>query len=230
MTPGESTLELIDSALDNGAEHIVLLMRHSAREFAPDKHDLLNPLTDEGRELARSMGKSLPKSLLVRGYTSPAERCVETAELIMSGHNDGGGQVTRNRVIEALGVFYVLDQMKMFMAMQASGGLVPFLNKWFEGEVQHDILIPPEVAAGVIGRLAATKLAEAQTKERSGPQLDLLVSHDFTVYTLKAQLLGQDTTRYPDVHFLDGIAFFEREGKTYVQSHHEEAIELQIGT
>ena len=128
--------------------------------------------------------------------------------------------------MEALGVFYVLDQIKMFMAMQESGGLVPFLNRWFDGGIQHDILIPADLAAQVIGRLAATKL----TEKPPAPQLDLLVSHDFTVYTLKAQLLGQDTTRFPEVHFLDGIAFFARDGKTYVQSHHEDAIELNLGS
>ena len=222
MTPGDSTLTLINDVLASGAEHIVLLMRHSAREFAPDKHDLLNPLTDEGRNLARSLGEQLPKSLLVRGYSSPAERCVETADLIMAAHQEAGGEATRNRVVEALGVFYVLDQMKMYMSMQEAGGLVDFLNKWFEGHIQHDILMPPDLAARLVGRLAAAKL----TQRRDKPQLDLLVSHDFTVYTVKDRLLGQDTGRYPEVHFLDGIAFFERDGCTYIQSHHEDAIPL----
>ena len=84
MTPGETTVELIEQLTNEGVEHIVLLMRHSAREYASGKHDLLNPLTDEGRGLARDMGERLPKGLVVRGYTSPAERCVETAGLIMS--------------------------------------------------------------------------------------------------------------------------------------------------
>ena len=55
-----------------------------------------------------------------------------------------------------------------------------------------------------------------------------MVSHDFTVYLLKHQLLGQDSTRYPDVIYLDGIAFFQKDGKTWIQSHHEPAIELVI--
>ena len=74
MTPGETTVELVEQLTNEGVEHIVLLMRHSAREYAPGKHDLLNPLTDEGRDLARDMGKRLPTGLVVRGYTSPAER------------------------------------------------------------------------------------------------------------------------------------------------------------
>ncbi len=221
--PGESTLQLVDEVLNDGVEHLVLLIRHSAREFEPGRHDLLNPLTDEGRDLAQALGERLPKQFTVRGYSSPAERCIETADLVMAGHEKGGGEVTRNRVVEALGVFYVLDQMKMFMSMQAAGSMTDFLNSWFNGEVHDDILMPADITARIVGRLAKTKLSQ----KGDAPQLDLLVSHDFTLYTLKDRLLGQDTARFPDVHFLDGIAFFEKDGRTYVRSHHEEAIELE---
>ena len=63
MTPGDTTVQLIEQLTNEGVDNIVLLMRHSAREYAPGKHDLLNPLTDEGRDLARDMGKRLPKGL-----------------------------------------------------------------------------------------------------------------------------------------------------------------------
>lgn len=224
MTPGETTLELVEQLTNEGVDHIVLLMRHSAREYAPGKHDLLNPLTDEGRDFARELGKRLPKGLVLRGYTSPAERCVETAGLIMSGHEAAGGQILRNRIVEALGVFYVLDQIKMFMAMRDAGGIVNFLQRWFDGGIARDILMPAHLAARLVGGVAKEKLSQTG----KDPQLDLLVSHDFTLYTIKDQLLRQGTNRYPDVHYLDGVAFFNREGKTFIQSHHEPAIELDV--
>ncbi|MCB1693985.1 MAG: histidine phosphatase family protein [Pseudomonadales bacterium] len=222
--PGESTLALIESVLDTGAEHLVLLMRHSAREFATGKHDLLNPLTDEGRELARDMGARLPKSLLVRGYASPAERCVETAELILRGHADAGGKVTRHRAAEALGVFYILDQMKMFKAMQEAGGQVPLLERWFRGQVAEDIMIPPFMAARFVAGFAAAKLAERQ----SAPQLDVLVSHDMTLYTVKHQLLRQTAADHGDVNFLDGVVIYEVDGSRYIRSHHGDAVRLVL--
>ena len=224
MTPGENTLKLVNDLFNQGTEHIILLMRHSAREYEPGRHDLLNPLTEEGRMLAKDLGRRLPKSMIIRGYTSPAERCVDTAEQIMAGHKENGGQVMRNRVVEALGVFYVLDQMKMFMAMQAAGGLVGFQRQWFSGEVSPDILMPADLSANLIAGLAKEKLKEKLSEHR----LDLMVSHDFTLYLLKHQLLGQDSERYPDVIYLDGIAIFERDGRTYIQSHHETAVELKI--
>ena len=224
MTPGDTTIQLIEQLTNEGVDHIVLLMRHSAREYAPGKHDLLNPLTDEGRDLARDMGKRLPKGLVVRGYTSPAERCVETAGLVMSGHAAAGGQILRNRVVEALGVFYVLDQMKMFKSMNNAGGIVSFLQHWFDGGVARDIIMPAKLAARLVGGVAKEKLSQSG----DDPQLDILVSHDFTLYTIKDQLLKQDTNRYPNVHYLDGVAFFNRDGKTFIQSHHETAIELDV--
>jgi broad specificity phosphatase PhoE len=224
MTPGDTTVQLIEQLTNEGVDNIVLLMRHSAREYAPGKHDLLNPLTDEGRDLARDMGKRLPKGLVVRGYTSPAERCVETAGLVMSGHAAAGGQILRNRVVEALGVFYVLDQMKMFKSMNNAGGIVSFLQHWFDGGIARDIIMPADLAARLVGGVAKEKLSQSGDE----PQLDILVSHDFTLYTIKDQLLKQDTNRYPNVHYLDGVAFFNRDGKTFIQSHHETAIELDV--
>ena len=224
MKPGETTLQLINELVKEGVEHIVLLMRHSAREYVPGRHDLLNPLTDEGRDLARSLGGALPKLLKVRGYSSPPERCIETATLIKQAHEEGGGLTTRNRVVEGLGVFYVLDQMKMFMAMQEVGGMVNFQRDWFSGNVSPDILIPADASAQIIAKLALQKLKE----KPSHPQLDLMVSHDFTIYLLKDRLLGQNSTIYPDVIYLDGIAVFERDGKAFMQSHHEPAVELKL--
>ncbi len=212
---GDDTLDLVNSALDEGAEHIVLLMRHSAREFEPNRHDLANPLTEEGRTLSTRLGELLPKSLLLRGYASPAERCVDTANLILSGHQNKGGETTRTRPVEALGVFYILDQMRMFRFMESAGGLAPMLKAWFEKEIPQHVMIPGETAARLVFDFAADKLQQPL----NSPQLDILVSHDMTIYTVRDQLLGQATSDFP-VEFLDGLIIYERDGKRFLQSHH----------
>lgn len=223
--PGEVTLSLVEDVLASGAEHIVLLMRHSAREFATGKHDLLNPLTDEGRELARDMGAKLPKDLLLRGYSSPAERCVETADLILEGHANKGGEITRNRPAEALGVFYILDQMRMYKAMQAAGGQVPMLERWFKGEIGVDVMIPARLAAQLVAGFAAARLED----RRKSPQLDVLVSHDMTLYTLRDRLLDQTADDCGEVNFLDGLAIFRRGSDIMIQSHHGAPVVLPMG-
>ena len=63
--PGDATVRLLNDLFEGGVESAVVLMRHSAREFAPGRHDLANPLTEEGRELARRLGERLPDDLTV---------------------------------------------------------------------------------------------------------------------------------------------------------------------
>jgi broad specificity phosphatase PhoE len=210
---GDATLALIESTLSAGARHVAVLMRHSAREFAPGRHDLHNPLTDEGRALARRLGERLPKSLLVRGYASPADRCVETAGLALAGHESRGGRVTRHRPVEGLGVFYVLDQMRMYRAMQAAGGQVPFLERWFAHEVGADVMIPADVAARLVARVVATKLEESLAES----QLELCVSHDMTLYLVRDRLLGRPP-RAAEVGFLDALVFYSDATGTWLAS------------
>ncbi|NJN51043.1 MAG: histidine phosphatase family protein [Gammaproteobacteria bacterium] len=157
---GDRTRVLIESAFDAGAHHVAVLMRHSAREFEPGRHDLLNSLTDEGREFAIALGRGLPKAVLARGYASPAERCMETAELMLRGHVAGGGEATRHRAVEGLGVFYVLDQMRMFKSMMAAEGQVPFLRRWIDGGVGADVMMPADLAARLVARVVSEKLRE----------------------------------------------------------------------
>ncbi len=216
---GAATARLIDSVLGARADHAVVLMRHSAREFAPGVHDLANPLTSEGRDLAVQLGAALPKDVTVRGYASPPERCMETAELIIAGHRDRGGAATRHRPVEGLGVFYALDQMKMWRALSAAGGLVPFVEGWVGGDVPVDAMIPAEVAADLILRLLAARLADPVHSR----QLDICVSHDLTLYMMRHVLLDEPPTG-PAVQFLDALVLYRADGETWLTSQHGEPV------
>ena len=211
MEYGASTLAMVASAWADGVDHAVLLMRHSAREFEPGRHDLLNPLTDAGRALAREFGERLPKQLLARGYASPAQRCVETAELVLAGHAGGGGRITRQRPIEALGVFYVLDQMRMYRAMTEATGQTPFLARWFAGEVPEDVMMPADVAARLLFKLVAAKLDAPVAR----PQLDVCVSHDMSLYLVRDRLLDLPVESAAEVKFLDAVLCYRRDGELF---------------
>jgi len=233
---GEATIDLLHSVYDRGVQHAVALMRHSAREFEPGRHDLENPLTAQGRELARRLGSRLPDGLTLRGYASPPQRCMETAELILAGYAAKGGAVTRHRPLEALGVFYVLDQMKMWRTMDAAGGLIAFLEAWFRGEVPADAIMPPELAAKLVLRVMAEKLKAPAAKHEgaqeskargaaSSPkcQLDVCVSHDMTLLLVRDRLLGEEVAA-ADVEFLDTLVAFEEGGSLWMTSHHGEPV------
>jgi broad specificity phosphatase PhoE len=214
---GAATLDLVERLGARGVRHGVVLMRHSAREFAPDRHDLENPLTEQGRELALDLGARLPKQLLLRAYASPPERCMETAALVLEGHRRAGGQTTRHRPLEALGVFYALDQMKMWKGMNAAGGLVPYLGAWIRGEVAADAMMPADVAARMVLRVLAAKLRQPVADE----QIDLCVSHDMTLYLMREVLLGEPAAG-PAVGFLDALVVYEDGEGLWMTSHHGE--------
>jgi hypothetical protein len=205
---GRDTVDLVNTVMGEGVNHAVLLMRHSAREYAPEKHDLENPLTEAGRDYARRVGEALPKHLTLRGYASPPHRCMETAELVLSGHAAGGGPVTRHRPLEALGVFYVLDQMKMWRCLRESGGLPDFIQRWMEGDVPRDALLEPNLASRALLEVLAEKL-NAPVAEA---QLDVCVSHDMTLYLMRTCLLGQPADAR-EVRYLDGLLLYARGGE-----------------
>jgi broad specificity phosphatase PhoE len=218
---GDATLAMVDALVGKTTNHVVVLMRHSAREFEPGRHDLLNPLTEDGRRLALRLGNRLPKAATLRAYASPPARCMDTAELILAGHRDGGGVVTRHRPVEGLGVFYAIDQMKMWKRMAAVGGLVPFVRAWVQGEAPADAMLPAEVAAATVLRIMQARLAEPV----ASPQVDLCVSHDMTLYMMREVLLGEPADG-PEVGFLDALVLYQRDGALWMQSHHGEPREI----
>lgn len=214
---GVATAQLIANTFAGGADHVVTLMRHSARTFDRNINDLENRLTDAGRDYARGLGEALPEGLHLRGYASPPHRCVETAELVLGAY--GGGSVGRTRPVEGLGVFYVLDQMKFWKGMNAAGGLVPYLQEWFDGKVPTDALVPPMLAAQLVLRVLIGKLdGKGET-----PQLDVCVSHDITVHLVRDRLLKESIHQAP-VEFLDALVLFRQEGALWLASHHGQPV------
>ena len=212
---GDAALAMVEEVLADGVDQAALLLRHSARTFEPGLHDLDNLLTDEGRALCRRFGRRLPKQLTLRAYASPAQRCMETAQLALEAHRAEGGRITRHRPMEALGVFYALDQMKMWKIMQAAGGMAGYLQSWMDGRVPADAMMPAPWAARLVLRCMAEKLVGPAER----PQLDLHVSHDMTLYLLRAELLGEPVDG-PPVAFLDGLLAWRADGVLWLKSQH----------
>ena len=226
---GQGMLGLIGELAATGTARAVVVIRHGAREFVAGRHDLENPLTDAGRAAAHAFGTGLPPGFALRGYASPVVRCHETAALALAGYQAGGGAITRVRPMEGLGVFYTLDQMRMFRLMQAAGGLGGFVERWFAGSIPADVMLDADVAARAIARLLRDRLLAATGpavggvavgEPRAGAGLDLLVSHDITLALLRHQLLGQAWDAVAPVAFLDGIVVYARAGEVWVASPH----------
>lgn len=218
-TYGDATAALIEDTYAQGVEQVAVLMRHSARTFHPDINDLDNQLTDEGRALASRLGGMLPKGLKLRGYASPAQRCLDTAELMLGSYADAGGQVTRTRPIEAFGVFYALDQQRMWKGFASAGGMIPYVQQWFAGEVPSEAVMPPQLAANLVCHVLAGRL-DNPIGDRT---LDVCVTHDLTVHLVREALLGQVADMAP-VEFLDALIMYRRDGELMLASHHGPAV------
>jgi hypothetical protein len=238
---GDRVVALIELLLSQGVRHMSVLIRHSARTFDPGSHELENPLTPEGRELALRLGKKLPKRMVVRGYASPVRRCMETVELVLAGHRSGGGESLEHRPMEALGPFFVLDGAEAVKGLQGAGALQSesgslvadgphaaavvgsFVQEWVEGKVSRDILIPADTAAGIVFSV----LQEKYSHPPADCHLDVCVSHDMTVLLLMDRLLGQLAGEHV-VEYLDGLVAFERDGDHWLQSVHGPAVRATL--
>ncbi len=221
---GAEILRTLRELRDAGVLRTTALIRHSAREFNPDRGDL-ETLTDEGRALAQKFGEALPRDVFLRAYASPVERCMETAALSFDGHRSMGGSGSRHRELEGLGVFYILDQRKMFRTIaRAQEDGRDFMREWLDAALDPDTMIAPRQCAEIMVGLVLEKLR--QQAQREGPTLDLCVTHDMNLHLIKDQVLGLRHEEHGQVVFLDGVVFFEREGTIWMQAPETAAMNL----
>jgi hypothetical protein len=143
---------------------------------------------------------------------------------VIDGHKEGGGAGHRTRPVEALGVFYALDQQKMWKGMSQADTMVDYLDAWFAGEVAEDAMMPAELAVQMVLRALLGKLRNAAPGTAS-PHLDLCVSHDMTLYTVRHGV-GLEGLDGPDVEFLDGLLLFSRDGRFFMRSQHGAEVEI----
>ncbi len=222
---GDASARMTRAIFGEGVERGVLLMRHSAREYRRDVHDLENPLTAEGRSLAARFGASLP-DVNLRGYSSPVMRCRETGALAIeaSAAAQRGGVISKVRDIEAFGVFYALDQIRMWKGLRKSDGLADYVGQWFAGKVPQSAMMRPQRAVGMVLEVMLDKLT-APAIQAGTPQLDLCVTHDMTIFTMR-EGVGLEPVTGPDVRFMDGLLMYEQDDKVFFASQHGGIVEV----
>jgi hypothetical protein len=231
---GISTAQMVNRTLSCEVRRGVLLMRHSAREFRRDIHDLENPLTDHGRSLAQKLGTNLLPKIQCKAYSSPPNRCVETADFVLKGsrlQRQAQGLVLTDafptRSIEALGVFYALDQIRMWKGLRSAGGLSEYIQSWFDGEVPRAVMMRPAQAISMILQVMLDKLDAPQLNDLSDDeqQLDLCITHDMTVFTLRHGV-GLESLFDVPVDFLDGLLLYRERGVLMLKSHYGKSVEI----
>jgi len=218
----QETLETITQILDEGAEKISVIMRHSDRFFP--KESSMEPfmgLTERGKEFAMKLGTQLPENPKPRLFSSHFGRCIETAYLIdkgyikthciFNGHN--------SQAVE-LSPFYITDIHKAIALVQELGN-VNFLRRWFNQEISEDIMLNPETAADTIADFMIKQMQSLNKGE-----IALCVSHDWNIFPLKEYKLGLPHEEYGTVGYLESVIIFEKEGDNYIVNYQKEPCAL----
>jgi len=210
----QQTLETINHLLDKGITKMSVILRHSDRFYHKDaRMEPFMGLTDPGKTYAFDLGMALPKHPLPKLFSSMFGRCIETAYLIDKGystkHND---PIPHNTVSEILAPFYIKDIEKA-LHMLMDQGSQRFIRNWFNNEIDESIMEDPGKTADILTTYMIDYL-----KNLGANEIGLCVSHDWNIFPIKEFKLGLAHEGAGNVGYLDGLVFFEDEGKPYITS------------
>ncbi len=218
---GQSTLDLIKTLINEGINRFSVIQRHSARYYDRE-HPEMEPflvLTEEGKQYAYELGKSLPVGLEVNLFSSAFGRCIETAFMIDKGYTSRGGRTRSNIVEKLLSPSYVKKPFELATCLQEPHE--DFVRAWFDGKISSDIIEPPEIAAKKIVQLLVDRLEVLPENS-----VDINVTHDWNVYLIKEQIMGLRHEDVGRVAYLEGLVVYESSGQLYIRNHQTGAIPL----
>lgn len=217
----QSMLKAID-LLPDAATPVTLFTRHSIRELLSGQglagYHL--QLTPQGRDLAQTWGAFLVEQTdraIEQCISSPIQRCVDTAALMMQGAEsinliypaDDQVEIVEQGLLVEPGSFVVdIQQAAPYFKQQGALGFInSFVNDRLPG-MKHPI-------TGVMDVLELLYLHRAQNHNG----LSLAVSHDTILAAIVAVISGREqisSTDWPEM--MEGM-FVWFEGEDFAESH-----------
>jgi hypothetical protein len=159
-------------------------------------------LTPNGHAAAEAFGSRINGFDRVRIFHSPVKRCQQTAEGIARGFGAIGGAVEIVGPADALGVDYVFDGAETARLSTFHGE--HFVRLWFSGQVGPAVI---RAADEIVTRKLAYLTERLRQPCARGRRLDLHVSHDWNILTLRELLCGVRHEEAGWLNFLDGVGF-----------------------
>ncbi len=196
-------------------------MRHAERPIDTAENDLFMQLTEAGKQAAYEFGQALPPDSLIRFFSSPVDRCVETSTLIEKGCLSSGKKTQTNTELDSLYAFFIKDLLKvdgMLYEMLDAGEWAKFFRNWFDGKYATDII-------GNASQAAQT-LLNALLELLQGPAAaggNICISHDINLFLIKEYYLGLRPEDNEYIQFLEGVILYEWDGRYYIVNHQTEA-------
>ena len=223
-TYGQNTLKMIHDLHQKGIKRYVALMRHSARHYGTTENEGEMGLNEEGKEAAYNFGKALPEDSFIRFFSSPVNRCVDTATLIEKGFLSIGGESETNRTLETLSVFYFKDVLKVVefaFELIKMGNYPTFFRNWFDGKIP-DLMADSKQSAQTLIKTLLDIL------EEPGAYGNICISHDMSLFLIKEYYLGIKAEESVNIEYLEGVFIYEWNGTYYISQYQSEAQSLKL--
>ncbi|MEC7119632.1 MAG: histidine phosphatase family protein [Pseudomonadota bacterium] len=184
------------AVLPSAEQPLMLLTRHSIREQVAGQGfaSYALPLTDEGRQLAQAWGQHLLDSTgreIVSCLSSPIQRCVDTASLMLQGQTRQMFPITPidQHVLLVEPGSFVHDVAQAGPLFREYGPL-GFINAF----LRDDLPGMKDPQQGVLDILALLH----QYQPTGSHRLSLAVSHDTILAALLAVMVGQRAITWAD--------------------------------
>lgn len=180
----------------NTTEKISLLLRHSDRDDIPQGsfgNEVL--LNEKGKQNAQSFGENLSERKINRIFTSPVERCVQTAEFITKGYGSSI-EIIETTALGAPGL-HITDE-------KIAGDF--FLEYGFDGMYSRFIQgkeIPGIPSVNELNHRITTFLKENSTQNGS----TLFITHDMLIVFYHFSISKKVYTKDNWVNYMTGLTF-----------------------
>lgn len=193
---------------------VVALIRHSVREPLPsDGVGLELPITPEGEQLARELGRRLA-GRVKQVRSSPFLRCLQTGEQLIAGSGAEGVEVVPDRSLGQPSLF-VENTEVAWSHWRALGN-----EEMMRRMVDEDAPLP-----GMADPVAAAhRMVDYLFESAEGvPGIHLFVSHDTFVLTTAAKLFRRRFPKEEWPPFLEALVMWKEGEKTRLFYRSEEA-------
>jgi len=187
--------------------NLILFLRHSHRESITNVEEMANlGLTEQGKEVAKILGRNLPKDRTIRLYYSAIPRCKETAKNILKGFKESGG---KGKLKGPLKHLYQVDGDVEYIVEQIfSNPDEQLINRWAAGHFPPDKIQPMNIYSH-----EAAKIVFNLVKDAPSNNIDIFVTHDLQVMALRFSWFGLEPIDYW-VSYLGGFLISKTQIKT----------------
>lgn len=191
---------------------LILLTRHSIREQANGQGfaSYALPLTEQGRQLAQAWGRYLVRTTgrrISSCVSSPIQRCLDTASLMLAGQADVFGfpitepPIEQNVLLVEPGGF--VHDVRQAGPVFLQYGSLAFINAFLREEVVG-MKVPQHGVRDILQLLHQQSMAV--TAERDTGTIHLAVSHDTILAALLAVMARQRTITWADwPNMMEGV-------------------------